>query len=62
MYGDPGIAGAITRGDDHHKQHVQAALTDILHDHHDVIISTLHVHLDPAPITSASTGTSRLSV
>jgi CopG family nickel-responsive transcriptional regulator len=28
------------------KQHLQAALTDIQHDHHDVIISTLHVHLD----------------
>ena len=31
---------------DHHKQHVQAALTDIQHDHHQVIVSTLHVHLD----------------
>ena len=28
------------------KQHLQAALTDIQHDHHDVIISTLHVHLE----------------
>ena len=26
--------------------HVQATLTDIQHDHHDVILSTLHVHLD----------------
>lgn len=40
------IAGTITLVYDHHKQHVQAALTDIQHDHHDVIISTLHVHLD----------------
>jgi len=31
---------------DHHRQHVQAALTDIQHDHHEVIIATLHVHLD----------------
>jgi CopG family transcriptional regulator, nickel-responsive regulator len=40
------IAGTITLVYDHHKQHVQAALTDIQHDHHEVIISTLHVHLD----------------
>jgi CopG family transcriptional regulator, nickel-responsive regulator len=40
------IAGTITLLYDHHKQHVQAALTDIQHDHHEVIISTLHVHLD----------------
>ena len=45
-YGDRDIAGTITSVYDHHKQHVQAALTDIQHDHHDVIISTLHVHLD----------------
>jgi CopG family nickel-responsive transcriptional regulator len=40
------IAGTITLVYDHHKQHVQAALTNIQHDHHDVIVSTLHVHLD----------------
>jgi CopG family nickel-responsive transcriptional regulator len=40
------IAGTITLVYDHHKQHVQASLTDIQHDHHEVIISTLHVHLD----------------
>jgi CopG family nickel-responsive transcriptional regulator len=45
-HGDRDIAGTITLVYDHHKQHVQAALTDIQHDHHDVIISTLHVHLD----------------
>jgi len=45
-YGDHDIAGTITLVYDHHKQHVQATLTDIQHDHHDVIISTLHVHLD----------------
>ena len=28
------------------EQHVQAPLTDILYAHHEVIISTLHVHLD----------------
>ncbi len=44
--GDREIAGTITLVYDHHKQHVQATLTDIQHDHHEVIISTLHVHLD----------------
>ena len=45
-FGGEEIAGTITLLYDHHKQHVQAALTDIQHDHHEVIISTLHVHLD----------------
>jgi CopG family nickel-responsive transcriptional regulator len=45
-FGAQAIAGTITLVYDHHKQHVQATLTDIQHDHHDVIISTLHVHLD----------------
>lgn len=45
-YGDEEIAGTITLVYDHHKQHVQAALTDIQHDYHELIISTLHVHLD----------------
>jgi CopG family nickel-responsive transcriptional regulator len=45
-FGDQEIAGTITLVYDHHKQHVQASLTDIQHDHHDVIVSTLHVHLD----------------
>lgn len=40
------IAGTITLVYDHHKQNVQAVLTDIQHDHHEVIISTMHVHLD----------------
>jgi CopG family transcriptional regulator, nickel-responsive regulator len=46
QFGDREIAGTITLLYDHHKQHVQAALTDIQHDHHEVIIATLHVHLD----------------
>jgi CopG family nickel-responsive transcriptional regulator len=45
-FGDEDIAGTITLVYDHHKQHVQATLTDIQHDHHEVIVSTLHVHLD----------------
>jgi CopG family nickel-responsive transcriptional regulator len=45
-FGKAEIAGTITLVYDHHKQHVQATLTDIQHDHHQVIVSTLHVHLD----------------
>jgi len=44
--GDADIAGTITLVYDHHKSHVQATLTDIQHDHHELIVSTLHVHLD----------------
>ena len=40
------IAGTITLVYDHHKPHLQAGLTDIQHDHHNVILSTVHVHLD----------------
>ena len=40
------IVGTITLVYDHHKPHLQATLTDIQHDHHDVILSTVHVHLD----------------
>jgi len=46
QFGDREIAGTVTLVYDHHKPHVQEALTDIQHDHHDVIVSTLHVHLD----------------
>lgn len=45
-FGRDEIAGTITLVYDHHKMHVQETLTDIQHDHHDLIISTLHVHLD----------------
>jgi CopG family nickel-responsive transcriptional regulator len=44
--GDHEIAGTITLVFDHHRQHVQGVLTDIQHDHHEMIISSLHVHLD----------------
>lgn len=40
------IAGTITLVYDHHKHGLQETLTDLQHDHHDSIISTLHVHLD----------------
>jgi CopG family nickel-responsive transcriptional regulator len=45
-FGAEEMAGTITLVYDHHKQHVQAALTDIQHDCQEVIVSTLHVHLD----------------
>lgn len=45
-FGDREIAGTITLVYDHHTPHVQATLTDIQHDHHQVIVSTLHAHLD----------------
>ena len=45
-FGTEDIAGTITLVYDHHKPHLQATLTDIQHDHHDVILSTVHVHLD----------------
>ena len=40
------IAGTITLVYDHHKPHLQESLTSIQHDHHDAILSTVHVHLD----------------
>ena len=45
-FGNEVIAGTITLVYDHHKPHLQATLTDIQHDHHDVILSTVHIHLD----------------
>jgi CopG family transcriptional regulator, nickel-responsive regulator len=40
------IAGTITLVYDHHKPHLQESLTNIQHDHHHAILSTVHVHLD----------------
>jgi CopG family nickel-responsive transcriptional regulator len=45
-FGSEEIAGTITLVYDHHKHNLQSALTDIQHDHEEVIISTVHVHLD----------------
>ena len=45
-FGSEEICGTITLVYDHHKMHVQETLTDIQHDHHEVILSTVHVHLD----------------
>jgi CopG family transcriptional regulator, nickel-responsive regulator len=46
QFGQDEIAGTVTLVYDHHKHGLQEALTDLQHDHHESIISTLHVHLD----------------
>jgi len=45
-FGSKEIAGTITLVYDHHKHGLQEALTGFQHDHHDSIVSSLHVHLD----------------
>ncbi len=40
------VAGTITLVYDHHTRELTTKLTDIQHHHHDVIISTQHIHLD----------------
>ena len=44
--GNHEIAGTVTLVYDHHKRDIQAHLTDIQHDHGNLILSALHVHLD----------------
>ena len=44
--GDAEIAGSITLVYDHHRHHLQDLLTDLQHDHREVILSSLHAHLD----------------
>ena len=40
------IAGSITLVYDHHRHHLQDLLSDLQHEHREVIISALHCHLD----------------
>lgn len=40
------IAGTITLLYDHHKRNLTKVLTAAQHDHHHLILATLHVHLD----------------
>jgi len=40
------VAGAIILNYDHHQRDMLAKITDIQHDHQDLIISTQHIHLD----------------
>ncbi len=44
--GSEEIAGTITLVYNHRRPNLQARLTRVQHDHHEWIISTLHVHLD----------------
>lgn len=44
--GTEAIAGTVTLVYDHHKRNIQARLTNIQHDHGDLIIAAMHVHLD----------------
>ena len=39
-------AGTLTLVYDHHQNHLARRLTQMQHDEHDIIIATLHVHLD----------------
>lgn len=40
------VVGVITLVYDHHQRQLQEKLTDIQHDHHGMIISATHVHMD----------------
>jgi len=44
--GKTGIVGTITLIYDHHKRELGDRLTEHQHRHHDLVISTMHVHLD----------------
>lgn len=43
---DEEIVGTLTLVYDHHRRELSDRLTSIQHDHHELILSTLHVHLD----------------
>lgn len=40
------VVGSVTLVYDHHVRQLGDRLTDLQHDHHEQILSTLHVHLD----------------
>ncbi len=44
--GDQEIVGTVTLVYDHHTRELSEHLTHIQHDHHDIILSAMHVHLD----------------
>lgn len=44
--GNEEIVGTITIVYDHHKRELTDRLNKIQHDHHDAILSTMHLHLD----------------
>lgn len=43
---DSQVVGTVTLVYDHHVRQLNEKLTDLQHDHHRSILSTLHVHLD----------------
>ena len=43
---DSQVVGTITLVYDHHVRLLNEKLTDMQHDHHRMVLSTLHVHLD----------------
>jgi len=45
---DSEVVGTVTLVYDHHVRMLSEKLTDMQHDHHRQILSTLHVHLDHA--------------
>ena len=45
-FGGREIVGSITLVYDHHHRHLQETLTGLQHGHEEVILSTLHCHLD----------------
>ena len=40
------VAGSITLVYDHHKRDLLNNLTDVQHDYHDIILSSMHFHLE----------------
>jgi CopG family nickel-responsive transcriptional regulator len=40
------VTGVVTMVFDHHQRDLTNTLTNIQHDHHDLIISSQHIHLD----------------
>jgi len=44
--GNGSVVGTVTLIYDHHTRLLPEKLTDLQHEHHEIIISTLHAHLD----------------
>lgn len=44
--GEGEVAGTVTLVYDHHASDLSERLTESQHDHHEEVVSTLHVHLD----------------
>lgn len=43
---DEAVAGSLTVVFDHRQRALAERMIDVAHDHHDIVLSTLHVHLD----------------